>query len=88
MTRNRHLARMLFKLAVPVAVLVAGVTTGTADRPQNGCTYGRYYVYYDTQGSICAESETCTNTGWGDCDDNETFASSEDYLHLCYCDPQ
>lgn len=89
MTSARHLARTLVRLSLPLAaLLVLGLPPEAAgDRPQNGCYYGRYYVYYDQNGNICAESETCNNTGWGDCDENETFSYSEDYLHLCYCDP-
>jgi hypothetical protein len=90
MTRNRHLARLLVRLAIPVAaVLAVTATTGTAEafRPQLGCTYGWYYEYYDEFGNICATSETCNNTGWGDCDDDETYSSYEQYHHLCYCDP-
>ena len=83
---HRHLVR----LAMPVvAVLAVTAAAGTAEafRPQLGCTYGTYTAYYDASGSLCAESETCNNTSWGDCDDNETFASSEQFPHLCYCEP-
>ncbi|HEY9420037.1 MAG TPA: hypothetical protein VIW92_01360 [Thermoanaerobaculia bacterium] len=88
MTTKRHFARMLVRLAIPFAAFLAvGSTPGTADtRPQNGCTYGRLYMYYDQNGSVCAESATCNFTNWGDCDDNETFAYVEDYSQLCYCD--
>lgn len=86
MTTKRHFARMLVRLAIPFAVLLAGVTPGAADRPQNGCTYGRYYAYYDQSGNVCAESATCNFTNWGDCDDNETYAYIEEHIHLCYCD--
>lgn len=86
MTTKRYVARMLVRLAIPFAVLLAGATPGAADRPQNGCTYGRMYTYYDQFGSVCAESATCNFENWGDCDDNETYAYSEDHIHLCYCD--
>lgn len=88
MTRNRRLTRMLVRLAVPSAILVAlgSAPDSAGARPQNGCTYGRYYEYFDASGNLCATSETCNNTGWGDCDDNETYAYYDDYHHLCYCD--
>lgn len=88
MTRN--LARHLVRLAVPVAaVLALTSTSGTAEahRPQLGCTYGIYTEYFDASGNLCATSETCTNTSWGDCDEDLTFAYSEVWPQLCYCEP-
>lgn len=90
MTRNRSFVRQLVRLSIPVAAVLAVVSSaGTADahRPQLGCTYGTWTDYYDASGNLCASSETCTNTGWGDCDDNETYASSEQWPHVCYCEP-
>lgn len=90
MTRKRRIARLLVRLALPLAILAAvGSNPGSAgaSRPQLGCTYGQYYEYFDENGNLCATSETCNNTGWGDCDDNMTYSSYDQYLHLCYCDP-
>lgn len=90
MIRNRHVARLV-RLALPLAVLLTLAGTpdtarGSGGRPQNGCTYGRYYEYFDQSGNLCATWETCNNTGWGDCDDDLTFSYYDDYSQLCYCD--
>ena len=84
---TKHFARNLVRLAIPFAAVLAVSTPGAADRPVNGCTYGRYYAYFDQYGNVCAESATCNFTNWGDCDDNETYASIEEHIHLCYCEP-
>lgn len=86
---TRKLTRHLVRLALPVAALLAiASTSGTAEatRPQLGCTYGIYTAYYDAFGSLCAESETCNNTSWGDCDENLTFAYYEEWPQVCYCE--
>ena len=90
MTRNRQLARLLVRLAMPVAAVLAVTAasdTAEAFRPQLGCTYGIYTEYYDEFGNVCAASDTCNNSSWGDCDDNLTFASYEEWQQVCYCDP-
>lgn len=90
MTRTRHLARQLVRLALPLAalVLVGTPETARADREgQRSCTYGHYYQYFDEFGNVCEAIDTCSYYSQpSGCAMYLTYYSYTEDVIVCYCD--
>lgn len=89
MIRIRRAARTFVRLSLPLAVLAFAGMPGTAQAtPETSCEYGFYTLYYDDLGNVCAANDTCNNSYWGSCDNDLTYASEDETMIVCYCDPR